>query len=159
MSGDTSRNELETHRSSALGSDVLIYLAILVLAAMLRVGLADAQSVSMDEVWDIQTARQGWRAILDGDNRFPPLYHVLLWSWWQVFPGDVTGRLLSVVFGSLLVGVVGLLGRAVGGRATGWWSAIACALSPLANWYAVESRPYGLYLLLAAIAIWHPSSW
>jgi len=140
----------------------------MVLALLLRLVLVNSQSLTMDEAYDLETARSGWRGILAANNRFPPLYHCLLQLWWLIAPWDETGRIFSAVCGTLLVGVVGQLGQTIGGRTTRLWAALLCAVSPYTLWYSLETRVYSLYLLLAAVSLWQftvalqynrPSNW
>ena len=78
-------------------------LAILAIAALLRLAQLNVQSLSMDEVKDLATARGGWATIQNAENRFPPLYHTLLWGWLQVVPVDLEGRGFSALCGVLTV--------------------------------------------------------
>jgi len=132
-------------------------LVIFTPALLLRLLLSDSQSLTMDELFDLETARSGWYGIIRAENRFPPLYHWTLLGWWQWAGSDTTGRIFSALCGTALVAVIGLLGREIGGRATGWWSSLLCAISPFALWYSLESRVYSLYLLLAALTLWQLS--
>lgn len=139
---------------SAKGVWLFSAVAIAMLAGALRYEMVDQQSLSMDEYWDLTTARGGWQSILAAEDRFPPLYHSFLNLWITVFPHDSSGRGLSALCGILTVGVVGLFGDAIGGRTTGITAALLSAISPFAMWYSLETRVYALYLLLAAVAMW-----
>lgn len=128
--------------------------AILVLAAALRLGQLDAQSLSMDEVKDLAMAAGGVTALQDSSDRFPPLYHVLLGQWLKVVPWDETGRGFSTLCGMLTVVAVGGLTRVLGGDRAGLAAMALMAVAPFAVWYSVEARAYSLYLLLGAAALW-----
>lgn len=135
-------------------SESALHALILLAAAVLRLALVNAQSLSMDEVKDLRTARGGFTEILNAEDRFPPLYHSLLSVWLRLCGWDETGHVFSVLCGVLTVWVAGRLGRCVGGRTTGLAAAAVFAVSPFTIWYATESRVYGLYFLLAAAALW-----
>jgi uncharacterized membrane protein len=138
--------------STAASAAALI--GILILAAIVRLGQLSAQSLSMDEVKDLELARAGAVSLQISEDRFPPLYHLLLGAWLKVIPGDATGRGFSTLCGVLTVGAVGGLGRVLGGRAAGLWAAGLAAVAPFMTWYSVEARAYSLYLLLASVALW-----
>jgi 4-amino-4-deoxy-L-arabinose transferase-like glycosyltransferase len=127
---------------------------VLLVGAVLRIVQIPLQSLTMDEVYDLGIARGGWKAIAEGENRFPPLYHILLAGWLKVCPWDQTGRGLSVVFGLMTILATRKLAEQLGDRRAGLAAAAVAALAPLAVWHDSEVRPYSLYLLLGATAIW-----
>ncbi|HYO24440.1 MAG TPA: glycosyltransferase family 39 protein [Lacipirellulaceae bacterium] len=136
------------------GGGRLAFVGILLLAAAARLGQLGVQSLSMDEVKDLAIGRGGVAYLQASEDRFPPLYHLLLGAWLAAVPADVTGRGFSAACGVMTVAAVGGLGRELGGRKVGLWAALLTALAPLAIWYSVEARAYGLYLLLASAALW-----
>ncbi len=127
---------------------------ILLLAAVLRLAQLNAQSLSMDEARDLEIARSGIAALGASEDRFPPLYHLLLSVWLDVFPADEAGRGFSVLCGVLTVLAVGALAREIGGPTAGLWAAGLAAVAPFMVWYSLETRAYALYLLVAAAALW-----
>jgi len=128
--------------------------AILVVASVVRFTQLNAQSLTSDEVKDLGMARGGIVALAESEDRFPPLYHALLGVWLRVIPWDVTGRGFSAVCGVLTVAAIAGLADILGGRKAAIWAGGIAALAPLALWYSVEARAYGLYMLLATIALW-----
>lgn len=128
--------------------------SIVLLAAVVRLAQLNAQSLSMDEARDIEIARGGVASLRTSEDRFPPLYHLLLGVWLDAIPADPTGRGFSVLCGVLTVLAVGGLGRELGRSAAGLWAAAIAALSPIMAWYSLEARAYALYLLVAAVALW-----
>jgi hypothetical protein len=138
--------------TAAAGGAALV--AILILAAIVRLTQLNAQSLSMDEVKDLQLARAGVANLQTSEDRFPPLYHLLLGAWLKVVPADATGRGFSALCGVLTVAAVGGLGSVLGGRAAGLWAAGLTAVAPFMTWYSVEARAYSLYLLLASVSLW-----
>lgn len=135
-------------------SEKTAYWAIILFAIVLRFAQLDAQSLTMDEVKDLEIARGGWTAIQNSEDRFPPLYHLLLGGWLKIMPWDETGRDFSALCGVLTVAVLMQLGAIAGGSRAGLWTGAIAAVAPFMTWYSVESRVYGLYLLLAATSLW-----
>jgi 4-amino-4-deoxy-L-arabinose transferase-like glycosyltransferase len=140
--------------TAAPRSPLIAIALILLVATVLRLGQLNAQSLSMDEARDLEIARGGVASLGASENRFPPLYHVLLSTWLKVVPWDATGRGLSALLGVLTVLAMGGLGRELGGSAAGLWAALLAAVSPFLVWYSLEARAYALYLLVAAVALW-----
>jgi hypothetical protein len=128
--------------------------AMLLVAAVVRFGQLNAQSLTSDEVKDLAMARGGVAALAESEDRFPPLYHALLGAWLRVVPWDTTGRGFSAVCGVLTVAAIAGLGGVLGGRRAALCAGGLAAVAPLAVWYSVEARAYGLYMLLATVALW-----
>lgn len=82
----------------------------------------------------------------------PPLY--FLFPWLSAKAGDpmLWLRIPSVIFGTVTIPLVYLLGREAGGRAAGLVAAALWALSPFAIFYGVEARAYGLMAMLIAVS-------
>jgi uncharacterized membrane protein len=137
-----------------LSGDLVALSVILVLALAVRVWRLQAQSLTMDEVYELSVAKQSLGAILVTLDGFPPLYHLLLYWWLRVFGSDQSARWLSVLIGCLTVVVMWKLGRRLGGSLVGWASALLLAISPLHVWYSQEARAYALYLWCATLAMW-----
>lgn len=131
-----------------------MFVAILLLAAAVRLAQLNAQSLTMDEVKDLALARGGVAQLQASEDRFPPLYHTLLDGWLKLVPWDAQGRGFSMLCGVLTVVAVGGLARVLEGPAAALWAAGLTAAAPIAVWYSVEARAYSLYLLVAAIALW-----
>ena len=83
---------------------------ILLLAIGLRVWGLQGQSLTFDEVTEIEIAKGSLGEILLAKDGFPPLYHVFLWGWLKIFQHDGSARWLSVLFGSLTVLIMWNLG-------------------------------------------------
>ena len=133
--------------------ETLLLTGVLLLGLSLRAwGVAD-QSLSMDEFAELDTAAQPVAVIVGEVDGFPPLYQLILRGWTALW-GDEGGRWLSVLFGVSTIPIVWLLGRRLGGVATGLWSAFLLATSPFHIWYSQEARSYVLYILLAAATMW-----
>ena len=131
-------------------------LVVLLLAFGLRLYRLDGQSFWYDEGTSVVLAGRDLPTIARdaAADIHPPLYYFLLHYWTAAFGmSEVAARSLSVVLGVLLVGVTWLLGR----RLLGVWTALAAALlaavSPVAVYYAQETRMYTLAALLGAASV------
>ena len=123
----------------------------------LRVQRLDFQPLWGDEGWSFYLALQplpDLLALTAGDIH-PPLYYLLLKGWLAlVGVGAEEARLLSVIFGTLLIPSLYLLGRRLFERWVGVTGAAVVALMPLAIYYSQEVRMYGLVTLLAALSVY-----
>ena len=128
---------------------------ILVLATGIRVWGLQAQSLSMDEVYEIGLAKAASiKEVVLAKDGFPPLYHLLLRGWLNVFQSDDAARWLSLVFGCLSVPVIWRMARRLGGPESGYWAALLLAVSPFHIWYSQLSRAYALFFLVSTLAVW-----
>ena len=154
MSDAAAPGKKEERFASDARRATLAFVAVLALAAVVRLLQLNAQSLTSDEVKDLSMARGGVVQLQSSEDRFPPLYHVLLGAWLKLVPWDSTGRGFSALCGVLTVAAMAGLGSQLGGRRTGLWAAGLTAVAPLAVWYSVESRAYALYMLLATVSLW-----
>jgi hypothetical protein len=110
-----------------------------------------------DEGWSFYLANQplGQLLNLTALDIHPPLYYIFLKVWlFLTGPGAEEARFLSVIAGTLLIPVVGLLGRRWFNRLAGIMSAAVTALAPLAIYYSQEVRMYGWVTLLGAMSVY-----
>lgn len=131
-------------------------LAILLVAAGLRVFHLGTESVWLDEAASIQIASDPPADVLSDSAQdvHPPLYYLILHAWMRAF-GDTAQavRLLSVVFSLLAIVAVA--------RAAAYWfsrdaaivAAALFAISPLAITFAQEGRMYALLSLTAILSV------
>lgn len=92
----------------------------------------------------------------------PPLYPFLLTpSSWLFGHALWPGRLLSLVLGSLVVVLVGVVGAKVAGRTAGYVAAAVVALYPplLANDTVTLTEPLALALVLGAVLLMDSQRW
>jgi mannosyltransferase len=126
-----------------------------VLAAALRFGTLDVQSVWLDESATIVLVRRGLGGLLShlsASESAPPLYYVLVWAWTKVFGTGVIGfRSFSALAGTATVPVMYLAGRKISSR-TGLWAAALTAFNPAMYYYSQEARAYVLLILFSAAA-------
>jgi hypothetical protein len=130
------------------------------LAGIIAIGLAarlwklSAQSLSMDEVFEVGLALKPAARIVGSHDGFPPLYHLLAHGWLRLTGAPESLRILSVILGTLTIVVIWRLGRLAAGERCGRVSGLLLAISPVHVWVSQEARAYALYFLLAVASIW-----
>jgi mannosyltransferase len=135
--------------------------ALMLLAAVLRLSTLDLQSFWFDEAFTpIHVLHPSLiatlRSVVHTENT-PPLWYVLAWADSRVLgTGEVALRLPSALAGIATVPVAWAIGRELGGPSARR-AAIVCAalvaVNPLFVWYSQEARAYGLFVLMAALAM------
>jgi len=138
-----------TRRSFVAGA-----IAILLLAAALRLPGLDAQSLWSDEIYSVESARWPLPAVLTARDGHPPLYSLILKALGRVRPSDLHGRAVSAVAGIAAVGAMLALGLAIAGRRAALVAAGLLAISPLHVWYSREGRMYALVMLWSIVGSW-----
>ena len=128
-------------------------LLVILLAVALRVANLTAQSMWADEGNSVRVTDRSLGLVLAaarGDIH-PPGYYVLLWSWVRLFgQGEAAVRMLSVLIGVALVGLVYLAGKRWFDARAAWLAAFCAAASPFQVAYSQEVR---MYILVAALAM------
>jgi hypothetical protein len=135
--------------------------AITTLAAVLRLATLGSQSFWYDEAFTpVHVLRASLGATLHNvvhTENTPPLWYVLEWAVSRVLgSGVVALRLLSALAGIATVPVAWAIGRELQGPPTRRAALVTAALvasSPLLVWYSQEARAYGLFVLIAALAL------
>jgi mannosyltransferase len=132
---------------------------LLLLAAALRLGTLDLQSFWYDEAYvPVHTLHASLLATLrsvEHRENTPPLWYVLIWGWSRVFgTGEVALRLPSALAGIATVAVAWGIGQQLAGRSAAIVTAALVATNPLLVWYSQEARTYGLFVFIAALAMW-----
>ena len=96
--------------------------------------------------------------ILDeDDDRFPPLYRLVLSTCVKATGTDLTVRWVSVVCGMVCIVFTWLIGREILGARMGLWSAFLMATCPFHIHYSREGRAYGFYFMCCCFAMWAAS--
>jgi mannosyltransferase len=133
-------------------------LAILLLAAVLRLSTLGLQSFWYDEAFTpVHVLRAGLGATLHNvvhTENTPPLWYVLEWGFSRVLgTGVVALRLLSALAGIATVAVAWAIGRELAGRRAAIVTATLVAVNPLFVWYSQEARAYALFVFTASLAL------
>jgi mannosyltransferase len=151
--------ELSRRRPPVLGRvrevsrDWWVLLALVVVAAVIRIITIDNQSFWADEALTAYEAGQSFTAMLHTVTRIettPPLYFLLIWIWAKAFgTSEVALRSISTVAGVALVPIAYLCARELLDRRAGLIAAALVAVNPFMIWYSQEARSY---MLLAALS-------
>lgn len=84
----------------------------------------------------------------------PPGFFIILWTWTKLFgTSEIFVRIPSVIFGSLTIYVIYLIGCKLHSKTLGLFSAFLLALNPLHIYYSQEARMYALACLAVSINI------
>ena len=129
-------------------------LAVVLLAAALRLPGLDDQSLWSDEIYSVEAARWPLPVLLAVRDGHPPLYGLIVKALDRLGPSDLHGRIVSAVAGIAAVGAMLGLGRAVAGRRAAVVAAGLLAVSPLHVWYSREGRMYALVALWSIVGSW-----
>jgi mannosyltransferase len=137
---------------------VAILVAVLWVGAALRLHALGGLSFWLDEAYSWYLLHPSWHDIwgvmlLISDTS--PFYYVVTRLWAGLMgQSEFALRWLGAAAELVTIPVIYRLGRDMFGRAAGLWAAALLALSPFAVWYARDARPYGFYVLWAALALW-----
>ncbi|HKI04906.1 MAG TPA: glycosyltransferase family 39 protein [Thermoanaerobaculia bacterium] len=131
----------------------------MIVAAVLRLHDLGLQAYDGDELYAVRIRGGSLSDIasLMGRSAFhdlhPPVSYLTFMPWVALFgPGETAVRSLPLVLGVLAVGLLGLVGRRVGGVWTGLAAAAFLAFNPLHIAYSQEARPYSLAVTLTIAA-------
>jgi mannosyltransferase len=127
-------------------------LAILAIGLALRLYHLGEFSVWIDEANTVRIASMGFDNMIDALSRdsSPPLYYLLLRLWMFFFgEGPIAIRLLSVLFSTILIGYVFIVGRRFFSYRTGLVAALLMAVAPAQILHAQQCRMYTLLPLFA----------
>jgi hypothetical protein len=132
--------------------------ALTVLAAALRLSTLDLQSFWYDEAFTpVHVLHPSLWATLRGvvhTENSPPLWYLVAWADSRVLgTGEVALRLPSALAGIATVPLAWAIGRELAGRRAALLCAALVAVDPLFVWYSQEARAYGLFVLMAALAM------
>lgn len=137
-------------------NQVLLIVLLMVLALGLRIptlnmGLWLDECITVFVITQPTIAEMISNLIVQDFN--PPLSHLITRGFVSVFGlNETTVRVPSLIYGVLLVPAMYWLGRISGSSRVGLWCALFVALSPIANYFACQARPYSLGLLSGALA-------
>ena len=109
-----------------------------------------------DEVFSYFVARENLANLIfaTAADTHPPFYYLILHFWLKIAGNsEVLLRLLSTIFGILLIYIVYLLGKISFNQKTAVVAALFTSLSPLLVYYSAETRMYILVTLLTTSTI------
>ena len=139
------------------GRTAIALTAVLAFALVLRLIDLGGESLWNDEAftwWWIQQPPGDLWGPNAAQETSPPLYYMFAWAGCRLFgDGEAALRLPSVLFGTLGVGAVFILGRAVGGTRAGLLAALLTATAAPHIYYSQEARTYALLSLLGTLAV------
>jgi mannosyltransferase len=140
-------------RVRAVSGEGWILLALVVLAAAIRIITIDNQSFWADEALTAYEAGQSFTAMLHTvthTETTPPLYFLLIWGWAKAFgTSEVALRSVSALAGVAIVPIAYLCARELLDRRAGLIAAVLVVVNPFMIWYSQEARAY---MLLAALS-------
>jgi len=131
-------------------TEVVLFLTLL--AFGLRLYRLSFQPLWGDEGWSFYFAGLRLPEMIErtAQDIHPPLYYALLHSWLGVTGSTPeTARLLSVIMGTLTVGVIWRVGNLLHNQRAALLASALTALAPLAVYYSQEVRMYGMVTLLS----------
>ena len=132
----------------------ILLVAIVLIAALIRLPTLGAQSLWLDEVASYLQARGGLVEMIQAtaEDNYPPLHNIVLWLSIKLLgEGEWALRMPSAVTGILNVAAIYWVGTLVGGRRTGLIAALLLAVSAFHLFYSQEARMYALLALTATL--------
>ncbi len=136
---------------------IQILLALIFIAAVLRLYALDLSSLWLDEAltyrWSLHPFSEYWGLISAGGEVSPPLFYWMEYAMLSFGHTEITLRLLPAVFGILTVPVVYFLGSYAVDRNAGLLAAALIAFSPFHLFYSQEARMYSLMLFFLTCAL------
>ena len=117
------------------------------------------QSLWLDEATSAIVARdlswnEIWNSFLIKDFH-PPLYYFALKIWSLIFgTSEIVLRMLSVIFGTLTIWIIYLIGKKIKSKLTGTVAALFLATAPLHVYYSQEARMYAMTSFFVAISVY-----
>jgi len=148
---------LSRDRQISFHKDTIIFLAIVTLGILLRLGLLGRWSLWTDELytWRMVNTTSALQHGFPQDQN-PPLYDLLMRSWVGLLDcqSEVCLRLPSAIAGIALIPFMWLFGLAIGGKRLAGFSALFSAASPLLIWYSRDARIYSLALFAVVCSIY-----
>jgi mannosyltransferase len=132
--------------------------AIVVLAAVLRVIFLGARSFWGDEIVSVKLAMGDWHGftywILRREANMA-LYYLALKGWVRFGDGEAWVRLFSAVFGILSIAAIYVLARRLQGEPTAWIVALVTATNACAVQFSQEARSYSLLMFLVVLSYYY----
>lgn len=125
--------------------------------AALGIRLVIVRGFWLDEATEADYAQHSYGqmlTLLRHDNH-PPLHYSIIWLIeHSLGTTEFDLRLPSIIFGTLMIPMVYLAGKALYDETAGIFGAAFTTVAPLAVWYSQEARMYALFMLLTTVTIW-----
>lgn len=130
----------------------LPWLVPIAVGLALRLPGVGSRAVWYDEAFSVLLAARPVGELLSGTaaDTMPPGYYLALRVWASLASTIGFLRLLNVVLGVLLIGIVFLMAREAFDERAAMWAALLAAISPLLIYHAQELRMYTLLALSLA---------
>jgi mannosyltransferase len=143
-------------RLRSIGLEGWVLVALIVLAAVIRVITLDNQSIWADEALTVYEAGLPFGSMIHTVitvETTPPLYFVVVWVWARLFGTDpVVLRTVSSLAGLTMVPIAYLCAKELVSRRAGLLAAAFVAVNPFMIWYSQEARSYMLVAALSGAA-------
>ena len=121
-----------------------------IIALALRLYKLGANDLWYDEVYSVLISKDSF-SIWN-----PPVYFVILHYWIKLFGvSEFALRFPSLIFSVLSIPFVFLLGKIIFNRRAGFYASVIMCLSSFHLWYAQETRPYSLSVLLSVMSTYY----
>lgn len=130
---------------------------IILLALLLRVYALGAESMWLDEILSVNTAKRSIISIIEkessGQAVHPPFYYIILHFWMKLFgDSDFSVRFPSVIFGVASIYVIFRVGKLIYNEKVGVISAFLLSISLFHIRYSQEARFYTLLTFLILLS-------
>ena len=137
---------------------LLILIAIMALAAFLRIFLIGNHGLWLDELFSLRFAENNLQELIRNvalfDNH-PPTYYILLHHWILLFgDSEVSLRIPSAIFSVLSVLFTYKVGNILFDRRVAAIAALLLALSGFSIYYAQEARMYSLLAFTSVLSVY-----
>ena len=137
--------------------DILACISLVIMATALRAWNIGNTDIGNDECFSLFYSQfsigEIIRVLCKGDN--PPLWEILLHGWTNIFGIEVVSmRVLSLLFNSLTIIPLYLLGKHLSGRLLGIVASTLFSFSTFSIFLSHEGRVYCLVGMLAAWSVW-----
>jgi len=137
---------------------LLILIAIMALAAFLRIFLIGNHGLWLDEVSSLGFAKNNLQELIQIVTAFdnhPPTYYILLHYWILMFgDSEVSLRIPSAIFSVLSVLFTYKVGNILFDRRVAAIAALLLALSGFSIYYAQEARMYSLLAFTSVLSVY-----
>jgi len=132
-----------------------ILIIISLIAVLTRIWYTLGQSITFDEFYEVELAKESLNTIAYRGDGFPPLYSLIMHVWQSFFgekAGIASARALSIIFGVACCPATYYMARRAVDETTGLVAAGLVAILPIHMFYTSEARAYSLLLLITCLA-------